>query len=129
VTRTPRCERCAASGDPPKAALHRVVVVVVDLEADAAELIDRLVRARTRALCGEGLQVGQQQRRQDRPLVDRRAEAQQVVPGGRDAGANPVGDQRLDERRQRRVVEVSEALAAYLGIPVDGPYKAEHYKY
>ena len=58
-------------------------------------------------LAGEGLQLGQQQRRQDRTLVDRRAEAQQVVPRGHDAlGVDPVGDQRLDERRQRRGLEV-----------------------
>ncbi len=43
--------------------------------------------------------------------MDGGAEAQQVVPRGRDAlGVDLVGDQRLDERRQRRVVEVPEAL-------------------
>ena len=28
-----------------------------------------------------------------------------------------------------RLTELSEDQAAYLGVPVDGPYKSDHYKY
>jgi adenosylhomocysteinase len=59
----------------------------------------------------------------------------------RDSGKYPVGvyvlPKHLDEKVARlqlrklnaELTELSPEQAAYIGVPVDGPYKAEHYRY
>ena len=59
----------------------------------------------------------------------------------RQRGRQPVGvyrlDKQLDEEVARlhleklgaRLTRMSPARAGYIGVPVDGPYKPEHYRY